>query len=97
MLDDVSRCGIASQRGGTDTSNIDSINFGSQISNLYSGRRSNDTLFVDGKMGVARAPGAVQVLDKASGRLVDCSQSLCPYAANTKQIKGLKNHPYGTC
>lgn len=72
-------------RSGTDTSNIDSINFGSQISNLYSGRRSNDTLFVDGKMGVARAPGAVQVLDKASGRLVDCSQSLCP---NAEDVNG---------
>ncbi|GIL58939.1 hypothetical protein Vafri_13943 [Volvox africanus] len=36
-----------------------------------------------GRQGVARVPGSSRVLDRATGRLVNCTSELCPYATSS--------------
>ena len=47
------------------------------------------TSVVQGKTGAVITPGTTRVLDRASGTLVDCDETTCPYA-----IDGVNHAPY---
>ena len=44
---------------------------------------------VQDKVGAVILPGTPQVLDRATGQLVDCDENICPYAIN-----GINHAPY---
>lgn len=47
-----------------------------------------------GKLGIAMTPGSTKVLDRKSGKLVECNRERCPYAFYYEDL-GLVNHaPY---
>lgn len=47
------------------------------------------TSVVQDKVGSVMLPGSTRVLDRATGKLVDCSSTVCPYAVN-----GVNHAPY---
>jgi multiple sugar transport system substrate-binding protein len=50
-----------------------------------------DISAVQDKTGAVILPGTTQVLDRATGQLVECDQTVCPYA-----IKGVNHAPYAS-
>jgi len=48
-----------------------------------------ETSVVQDKVGAVILPGSTKVLDRATGKLVDCDETTCPYAVN-----GVNHAPY---
>ena len=53
-----------------------------------------DGSVLEGKLGIAPTPGVTKVLDRATGKLVQCTEELCPYGETYDDIGRVNRAPY---
>lgn len=61
--------------------------------NFYSRHRQGDSI-LEGRLGIAPTPGSTKVLDRETGKLVNCTEEVCPYGETYADIGRVNRAPY---